>query len=461
MTGCISPTPHIVSLNKVANMLGILNPTGSAVWAGSPVKYMHGILALEPLVQASLPGPSPALPDASPAIPDSLGISSHEMAGKRHTTSLHFQLTRHLTATGLPVPGVTVKSSWDATWSEPHFMFKESPSGLSFETPPYMAYKYIPDTRLREIQAGLDASARRLTPEQNAANQDEYDSLATPLRVPFHWEDGGRFACEHALRRMHIDHLDFDYSGSEEEQDFSGGEGGEAGDDAAGRQAVLEDAVRARVIDSIPMPPENCITNHRGMVVRQQARKSGTYQPVQTNVVINCVVAFAIKWEGDGERQDFYLGRVQKLERNGSDKIVTVSYMHAPKMFGTYKPWRGSGRVMTIPGQDILLAREKARFLTTAGLIRTKLQDKIRANLLTWQQGNVCMEAVSAAEDSEVEAEAEDCQDLDRRDSASESDSDARLSSQSLSKKKKKQKQTKKDKKGQKKNKKSKRRKKK
>ena len=116
MTGCISPTPHIVSLNKVANMLGILNPTGSAVWAGSPVKYMHGILALEPLVQASLPGPSPALPDASPAIPDSLGISSHEMAGKRHTTSLHFQLTRHLTATGLPVPGVTVKSSWDATW---------------------------------------------------------------------------------------------------------------------------------------------------------------------------------------------------------------------------------------------------------------------------------------------------------------------------------------------------------
>ena len=102
---------------------------------------------------------------------------------------------------------------------------------------------------------------------------------------------------------------------------------------------------------------------------------------------------------------------------------------------------------MTIPGQDILLAREKTRFLTAVGLIRAKLQDKIRANLLTWKQGNVCMEAVSAAEDSEVEAEAEDCQDLDRRDSASESDSDARLSSQSLSKKKKKQKQTKKDKK--------------
>ncbi len=446
MTGCISPTPHIVSLNKVANLLGILNPSGSAVWSGSPVKYMHGILALEPLGQASLPGPSPALPDASPAIPDSLDFSSHEMAGKRHTTSLHFQLTRHLTATGLQVPGVTVKSSWDATWSEPHFMFKESPSGLSLEDAPHMAYKYIPDTRLREIQAGLAASARRLTPEQNAANQDEYDSLECPLPVPFHWEDGGRFDCELELRRLRDDeHLDFALSGSEEEQDFSGGEGGDAGGDAAGRQAVLEDAVRARVIDSIPMPPENCITNHRGMVVRQQARKSGTYQPVQTNVVIGCVVAFKIKWEGDGEPQDFYLGQVTKLERVGSEKIVHVNYMHAPKMFGTYKPWRRAKRKMTTRAQDILLARKKGRFLKAAGLIRKKLQDKIRANLLTWEQGNVCRDAVSAAEDSEVEAEKEDCQDLDRRrDSASGSDSDVRMSSHSLSKKKKKDKKQKK-----------------
>ena len=66
---------------------------------------------------------------------------------------------------------------------------------------------------------------------------------------------GGRFECEYELRRLRDnDHLDFERSGSEEEQeDFSGGEGGEA------------------AIDSIFMPPENCITNHRGMVVRQQA----------------------------------------------------------------------------------------------------------------------------------------------------------------------------------------------
>jgi hypothetical protein len=160
--------------------------------------------------------------------------------------------------------------------------------------------------------------------------------------------------------------------------------------------------------------------------------------------VIGSVVAFAIKWEGDGEPQDFYLGQVTKLERVGPEKIVHVNYMHAPKMFGTYKPWRRADKKMTTRPQDILLAREKGRFLTAQGLIRKNLQDKIRANLLTWKQGNVCRDAVSAAEDSEVEAEAEDCQDLDRRDSASDSDSDVRMSSHSLSKKKKKDKKQKK-----------------
>ena len=62
--------------------------------------------------------------------------------------------------------------------------------------------------------------------------------------------------------------------------------------------------------------------------------------------MIGCRVAFKINWEGDGEPQEFYLGQVTKLERVGSEKIVTVNYMHAPQMFGTYKPWRRAGRVM-------------------------------------------------------------------------------------------------------------------
>ena len=53
---------------------------------------------------------------------------------------------------------------------------------------------------------------------------------------------------------------------------------------------------------------------------------------------------------------------------------------------------------MRFRAKDVLLAREKGKFLTN------KLQDRIRANLLTWEQGNVCRDAVSAAEDSELEA---------------------------------------------------------
>ena len=130
-----------------------------------------------------------------------------------------------------------------------------------------------------------------------------------------------------------------------------------------------------------------------------------------------------------------------KLERVGSEKIVHVNYMHAPKMFGTYRPWRRANKKMTTRPQDILFAREKGRFLTTQGLIRHKLQDMCQPPYMgagqRVQGRSVC------CEDSEVEAEAEDC----RRDSASDSDSDVRMSSQSLSKEKTKPKQTKKDKK--------------
>ena len=390
--GCITPRPRIENLNAVANTLGVLNPGGMQRWSGSPVSYMHGIMALQPLDSNELPGPRPVPGEAAPlpALPSPDGFSPPELVGKRQTTTLHFRIARAQNRDGNYVPVVTVKSYWnDPTWSEPHFIFKNYPSGLSFINFPDMTFKTLGAGRQEELRDGLQKSQRRVTPEEHAENMAEYESLVDPLPVKFHWQDGGRFACEAEMRARNVD-VDV-----EANQDFLAdhleayGYGGEAEDPG------LE----------FDMPAENPITTEYNMTKRSRARKDGTFRATVTNIAIGRFVAFGIKWEGpEDKRQDFYIGLVQQLTFEGDEETVVVKTWNSTKMFGAYKPWNGADGVYTIPKDDVLICREKSQFLTSGRKIRADLHDKIRASLRAWQDNQDFVDSGDEAEDEELVA---------------------------------------------------------
>jgi hypothetical protein len=288
------------------------------------------------------------------------------------------------------VPVVVVKSYWnDPNWSEPHFIFKNYPSGLSFIDFPDMTFKTLGAARQEELRHGLQASQRRVTPEEHAENMAEYESLVDPLPVEFHWQDGGRFACEAEMRARNVD-----YEANEDLlEDHLQAFGGEAD------EPELE----------FDMPGENPIRSEYNMTKRSRARKDGTYRVTATNIVIGRFVAFGIKWEGpEDKRQDFWIGQVQQLKFEGDEPTVVVKTWNSPRMFGTYKPWTGPDSIMPIPKDDVLICRERDQFLTAGRKIKAGLHDKIKAGVLAWRSNQDFLDSGDEeSEDEELVAERE------------------------------------------------------
>ena len=76
-------------------------------------------------------------------------------APARHTSTLHFQITRGYAPNGQMVPTVSTKRSCsvDDAWTEVFYPFKAFPSGLSLEAIPNMRWKPLSAERTKELKA--------------------------------------------------------------------------------------------------------------------------------------------------------------------------------------------------------------------------------------------------------------------------------------------------------------------
>jgi hypothetical protein len=125
-------------------MLGMLNPRGTPAWSGSRVAFFKGIMALEPIL---LEGEAPI-----------------EGVAKRHTTTLHFLITRAPDAANRMVPIVKTKARYDTSlWSEAFIPFKHCPSGLSPHEIPPMKRTTLLSSRLADQAQPRRLSRSRLT----------------------------------------------------------------------------------------------------------------------------------------------------------------------------------------------------------------------------------------------------------------------------------------------------------
>ena len=89
LRAAVSPSPQVEMLNTVANMVGMMNPSGSPHWSRSKARFFEGILALESMTDAPL---------------------QQEGVAARHTSTLHFCFKMSHDKANRLVPVVCTKS---------------------------------------------------------------------------------------------------------------------------------------------------------------------------------------------------------------------------------------------------------------------------------------------------------------------------------------------------------------
>jgi hypothetical protein len=317
LRGCVHPPPNVEVLDSVADVVGMLNPKRSTRWSGSRVHFFEGIMALEEM-----------LPEGE-KVPD--GVS------RRHTTTLHFLITRVLNAAGVMVPGVRTKPRFDKElWSEPFIPFKDCPSGLSLQNIPSMRRKPVLDLRLREIESGLLQCSFRISPAEHSANLVELAHLQDTGDRPFHWADGGRLRREDMFRAR-----------------------------ASGSNADAE----AEEL-SLVMPEESVITTVHTMRVRRKRKHKGLAAPSTTILIGNFVAFFCLPDPTSAIKRHFGIGSVVRINKADSTIVIKWWNSTSKKPFKGWRSWCGKGKNQEVAHADVIVCRSDNAFWHGASTTR-------------------------------------------------------------------------------------------
>ena len=85
-------------------------------------------------------------------------------------------------------------------WGDAFYPFPHTPSGFDLKDTPNFREKVWPENLLKKLESNLLTCQQRYIDAGRDADwkqlMAEYEQLKPGKQVPFHWPDGGTFACE-------------------------------------------------------------------------------------------------------------------------------------------------------------------------------------------------------------------------------------------------------------------------